>query len=250
MPLNELEFEYNGVIFGGTTQYAVTQIEGLDPTDAREEEVQKAIDHGSYVYSEFLDKRRIIFAGYVNAGTPTALETAMAPFKAAFRNQLTAQPLKLKLPGQVQKRVYCQPRRRSWPTTLDYTLGFGEWTVELTAGDPRIYDDVESIRTGSGAAVNDGDFSTFPTVTITGAATNPTITNTTTGESLRVNTVMGVGDNLVIDFLEKTIMLNGTSIYGSLDSAVSDFFDLEPGSNAITYSGGGVMEMRWRSAWY
>lgn len=246
-----LEFDYRGLVFGGGTDYSVTNIEGLSPPDAREDEIEKAVDHGSYIYSEFLEARRIVFEGFIAVADVETLETRIAAMKTAFRNQLTPQPLLLRLPGQAQKRCFCQPKRRHFTMDNDYANGYSEWAVELKAGDPRLYADTESSIAGNGDAVNEGDFSSHPLVTISGAAVNPTITNTTTGETLRILHTTVAADVLVVDFFEKTVMLNGSiSKYGAVDPSASDFFDLEPGSNVISYAGGGAFEMRWRSAWY
>lgn len=248
----ELEYQYGAVTFGGATDYSVTRVEGLaSPPDAREELIDKAIEHGSYQFAPFLKERVIIFEGFIAVADVTTLEARIASMKASFRNQLSAQPLYFRLPGQPQKRVYCTPKRRHFTMDNDYANGYSEWAAEFTAGDPRLYADVEDSITGNGTATNDGDIGTYPIVTITGPATDPSITNSTTSEELQINETLVGGDELIIDFLERTVVLNGTvSKYGSLEPTASDFFDLEPGNNSIVYAGGGTMEMRWRSAWY
>lgn len=244
---SDWEFVYNGITLGGDT-YPLMVIEGFAPPDSREDVSDKAIDHGAYVYAQYLQPRRITLQGFVIDNSPAAFQTKLDALVAAFYPVTAILPMVRKVPGRIQERVYCVPTKRNYNINLDFSLGYTEWAVQLIAGDPRIYDDAESTLAGSGAAVNAGNFPTEPSVTITGAANNPTITNVTTGEMLKVNVVMGAGDELLIDFAQRTIKLNGVTAYGSMDLA-SVWWDLEPGNNDITYAGGGAMTMRWRSAW-
>lgn len=250
MPLNDTEFRYNGLLMGGDTSYSITRVDGLEPVDSREDELEKAVDHGSFVYAEYLTARMITIQGFIIANDPTALEALVDALSAAFMPSRMNVPLTFKQPGRTELRSYCKRLRAAWPYDLDRTLGYTEWAVGLKAGDPRLYAETESVLNAAGVAVNAGRFPTDPVVTIVGPALNPRVTNTTTGEFVQVNTNLAAGQTLIIDPFEKNITVNGATVY-HLRETGSSWWDLEPGNNNIAVTGltGGTFEMRWRSAW-
>lgn len=247
--LADEEYEFNGLVIGGGTDYAITLVEGLDEAVVREEALDKAADHGSFVYAQFLEPRRITLQGEIMAHTVANLATMTDALKRAFSALENPLPLGYKHSGEVQKRVNCHPIRRAMPRTVEASLGYAVFTVQLLAGDPRLYDESESTITADGDAENEGSFPSPPIVTITGAAVNPRITNTRTGLFVQINETLVGGDSLVIDFAERTVEKNGVSIYHSFDPS-SRWWQLEPGSNDIEFTGiTGTKELAWRSAW-
>lgn len=90
---------------------------------------------------------------------------------------------------------------------------------------------------------NAGSAETPVLMTITGPAVNPAVTNQTTGQTIRVNATLSVGDVLVISTTpgQKSVKLtqNGTEsdAFALIDLA-SVFFQLVPGVNVITYDSG------------
>jgi tail protein len=87
-------------------------------------------------------------------------------------------------------------------------------------------------------ATNTGQVDSPVSILITGACTNPKITNLTTGEFIKLkNLTMISTDQLVIDtaFGQKKVELNGASIFNKLDPA-STFFSLIKGDNEIDFS--------------
>lgn len=69
-----------------------------------------------------------------------------------------------------------------------------------------------------------------------GAVSNPSLSNLTTGESIRVVTEMAEGDRLIISTIpgQKTVTLNGVNIIQRIDRT-SVFFQMQQGENIITY---------------
>lgn len=245
-----LAFKYQNLTIGEGTDYAVTVIEGLDSPDSREDHVDKALEHGSFPYAQYLEARRITFEGFCVSEGPAALDALKNSMFANVVPQAAVRPLIFRLAGDTHdKRVWCVPTKRHFPYNNDYTLGYGEWALEFFAGDPRIYHDTESFITTDDVADNEGTFPTYPVVTITGGSNNPRIENADTGEFLQLNTTSVGGDVIVIDFLNKTIQKNNVSIYSTKDT-LSEWWDLEPGDNNIVFTGiTGTKELRWRSAW-
>jgi hypothetical protein len=82
--------------------------------------------------------------------------------------------------------------------------------------------------------INSGDVETSVTLEITGTATNPKVTNKTTGEYIKVNRTLTADDTLIITtaFGNKRVEQNGVNVFNYIDID-STFFDLEVGDNII-----------------
>jgi phage-related protein len=100
--------------------------------------------------------------------------------------------------------------------------------LPLTVGDSQVL--------GAVTVDNDGDDDAHPVWTIQGPATNATLTNTTTGQSLALTRTLTGTDTVVIDTRERrqTALLNGvTNLWPNL-SDDSTLWPLEPGRNHLT----------------
>lgn len=90
------------------------------------------------------------------------------------------------------------------------------------------------------AATNLGNIPSYPNaVTVYGPVTNPTITNSATGESLTVNVTLSSGSDVLIIQYSKdsfSITKNGTNV-ASLLSSGSTLFKIKPGINNIQLTG-------------
>ena len=85
--------------------------------------------------------------------------------------------------------------------------------------------------------INDGDIETPVIIEIRGTANNPKIANKTTGEFIKINRTLLIGDVLTITthFGNKRVEINGTNALHYIDLA-STFFNLHPGDNVIEFS--------------
>lgn len=83
-----------------------------------------------------------------------------------------------------------------------------------------------------GSAVNAGNFACPVIFTITGTSVNPKITNSTTGQELKLNTTLLEGEVIVIDTKLGTIEKDGVDISSSLDVS-SVYLKLAPGTNNL-----------------
>ena len=85
-------------------------------------------------------------------------------------------------------------------------------------------------------AVNEGDVSTPVTIEFRGPAINPTVTNLTTGEFIKVNRELGEDDILTVStaFGEKYVRINGENAFHYIDLE-SVFWSLVPGLNVLSY---------------
>lgn len=89
-------------------------------------------------------------------------------------------------------------------------------------------------------ANNVGNIPSYPTaVTVVGPATNPIVTNTSTGESFQVNVTLSTGSDVLTLIYDKdtfTITKNGVNV-ASLLTNTSVLWKLHPGDNVIQLSG-------------
>jgi hypothetical protein len=130
-----------------------------------------------------------------------------------------------------------------------HSLLRADFEIPLTAPDPRKLANTATTLAGAGTATNTGNFAASPTLTVTGAAAGPiVIANTTAGKTITISTAVPGGQQLVVNFRARTILLNGVSRY-DLVAATPQWFDIAPGNNTITYSGGGTPSLSWNDSW-
>lgn len=109
--------------------------------------------------------------------------------------------------------------------------------------------------TGQLLAENNGNVTTYPVFTITGPGSNPSIFNATTNQTISFAYTLAAGETLVVDTLNRTVMLNGTTNrYSALDFTTTSWFGLVPGVNDLrliypSYSTGAALQVQWRHAW-
>lgn len=101
--------------------------------------------------------------------------------------------------------------------------------------------------------VNLGNEDTPISFTIKGPGEGFTVRNDTTQKQFRINYAISVGDEIVIDTKNKTVLLNGTyNIYSALEGY---FWELVSGTNRIFFIADSdadentLLEMRWRDAY-
>lgn len=73
----------------------------------------------------------------------------------------------------------------------------------------------------------------LPTITITGPANNPILTNITTGQAIQFNGNILSTQTLIINTDEKTAKLNSTSVIWKISG---DWLELAPGNNRMSFS--------------
>ena len=90
-------------------------------------------------------------------------------------------------------------------------------------------------------------------VVVEGPVSQPTVTNTTTGDTFTVDVTVPDGDVLTVDAREFTATI--TDGYGGVESVLGDvsraqveIMTVAPSTNHFTASGG-TMHVRWRPAW-
>ena len=86
---------------------------------------------------------------------------------------------------------------------------------------------------GFGVVTNAGNVSGYPKFTIIGTCSNLTLANATTGESMTLAVSLDTDDVLIVDCLEREILLNGVR---RIDLKQGDWLTIAPGDNDIGFS--------------
>lgn len=277
------EMEYNGLLLGGTTDYSISQIDGLLDIPALTSGDQVLLRrHGLHPGDDFLQGRAVTVTLEIYASSDSAFETAMDNLLDAVVPGGAEIPLVFQVPGVAggsKSLIYARPRRRSLGVNWSYYHRVPTMTIEFEATDPRVYSASESsdsvaVATTSGGltfnatpdfsfgvagtggtiqATNSGNFATGAVFTVNGPCTNPRIENLTSGKTIEIDITLATGSYLTVDTEARTVLLNGTaSRYSSLTST-SEWFDLDPGTNEVKYRAttatGSTLDAAWRSAW-
>lgn len=160
--------------------------------------------------------------------------------------------------GSTPSRYYVRPRDIPTPPISEFNGLAAPFTLYLLARNPRRFKQAQDTLSGAGTAVNDGDYRTWPTLTITmtgaGSGTyaitnNPTLAGIPT-KTLTLNlSGRSNGQVVVVDMERRKITVDGVETPSLFVSG--DFFELEPGDNAITYANttNATSQLAWRDAW-
>lgn len=271
---------FNGLAFGPTTKVHVSGHQGLaDLPEMRQSDVLRGNRDGSYRGLDLAGQRAILLDLTIIGDDHADFLTQYAAVEAATVPQPN-QELPLYLFGS-SKLVYCRPRHRSLPAETDHYQRTGVCSLEFVASDPRIYDATLSTSTvganiaaggvkfsvkfnlkftgGSGSpgiiqAQNIGSLTTYPVATIQGPCATPTLWNDALGLYVSFGLALAGSDQLVIDFLERTVVLNGTASRRSSMTTGSTWWGLPANSTSqIRYTAasatGSTCGLVWRSAW-
>lgn len=277
--LNDWEYYYDPLTFGGEQPFGLTLVEGLHPPESRTDIVNRSEGHGAFIHAGFLVHRTLTMSGDM-AGDPVSFANRINTWREAFAPRRSEKELHFKKPHEVQKMVKCVPVRRFYPENPRFSINYMTWNVQLLASDPRIYSATEhsqvieptepvdgidpaftfdvavggSAESGTEIATNDGVFGSPHKVRIDGPVLNPKILNLTTEEWTELVIELADGDFIEIDYLDKTVTLNGqTSRYNVLPGS-NKWWVLEPGSQEIQFISDAVdantqLTITWRDCW-
>jgi hypothetical protein len=288
MALAAYQVSFNGVTMGDGTNVDIVSLTGFDalPT-INQSDIDRLRDWGQYSGSYFSTGRELVLSVEISdtTGSDTSFRTTIDAFAAAMQTQPdTELPFAVCLPGwaQASRQANVRVTDRQLVVDYPYTRHFATASVTFWATDPRIYDSTSttvtasqpsltggtpwpivwpapwgSIVTGTAAVnvVNVGTFETRPVLTLTGPISNPSITNTGTGQSLTFQgLVLGGSDTLVVDFRAHTAIVNGSSNARGTLTAASAWFLFPPGTTSLVLTGGATtsgtqLSCTYQSAW-
>lgn len=264
--------------------YEIQSIEGLaGMPEIRTSDLVIAGRPGQRGGIDIVDSRTVTITIEIYAWDAPSFTSAVAALREVFHPlRTTTLPLTFKLPGiadGVTAQLNCRPRRLALPMVPTYWNDSATAVVELFAPDPVFY--AETLNTqsttlpsagggmtfdltfdvvfgaisvgGSIYAVNEGSWPADSIIRIDGPVTNPRIENLTTGETLSLLIVIASGEFIELDTQQRTVLLGGTANRYSKLTDSSVWFQIQPGTNEITFRAtdatDATMQLQWRSTW-
>ncbi len=276
----EFQLSNTGVRLNGTGVIPYIDIEkvsGLDSAPYRETLRDHEGQDGGFIDAEFETGRDIILEGTV-FGSLNNVEPYLDAIKANFAPSTVPIPFYFKSTGVSERVIFVKPRgvRFDWDTAR--RLGMTKIQFLMYAEDPRIYDNnlISQVISYGGPATTGfgfpfgfnlsfgavvppngsyiiviGNRPTPAILTITGPVDQPRIVNDTDGKTMIFNVTLAGGETLVIDLVNRTVLLNGTTNRrNTLQSA--DWFLFQPGNTFIRFggvTGTGTLTVSYRNAW-
>lgn len=153
---DDYQYEFNAFLSGSGTGTFMTKVDGvMSPPDTIQHHNNAGLSrHGvDYGYEQF-DARRIPFDFSIDGANGPAAESTYSQFAGAYMmtpayqsaigmTPLTGQvidvPFVMKRPGKAARVAFAHTIRRALVSTGDLAMGLFQGSVELLAGDPRIY---------------------------------------------------------------------------------------------------------------
>lgn len=278
MPLNNYQFQYNTFQFGGTgSPFQILNIEGLESLpELRVQDDNRGYNDGMFTGRDFLGGRTITMEILTLAGNGNSafqnfslLQAALIPTSSYTTPAITATTAPgllqfLLSASDIEMRIGARVRGRQTPVNPDFTYGFIRSQYTFFCPDPRYYSNTLQsaslspsatlgrgynriyplvYQSGSGSfstpLTSNGTVMTYPTITITGPASNIVISNNTTSQYLAFSSSLNAGDTLVIDLYQRLITLNGLAARNTL-LGNSTWFGLNPGTTNLSFSATGT----------
>jgi len=257
----------------------IDTISGLDSPAFRESQRDHEGTDGDFLDAEFELGRDLLLSGTIYTD-PNDPETYLDALRFNFAPSRTLVPFYFKSPNKPERVLFVKPRGVRYDINSLRRTGLSAAQFQMHAEDPRIYTSLlkqtvlsagsaitlgrgynKSYNHGYGTIVtvpdsftvtNAGNRPAPATITITGPVTTPQIVSDTAGATLTFNITLDVSDVLVIDLLNHTVVLNGsTNRRGTLLAA--NWFLLQPGDNIMRYRTaiGSVTTatVAWRDTW-
>lgn len=210
----QYQFKDTGILWNGDTALPfidVTKVTGLDMPDIDASIVELDSRHGGYGFSKYSDSRTLVISGTLYAN-PSTVDVTTDAIKANFAPDDTEYPFYFKGAGVSQRYIMCKSLGVKYDIDRLRSIGSCPIQASLFAGDPRAYVDNAPIGMAANTnyyPANSGNVETFPTFVITGAFSGLTMANNSTGQVVTLNTSVGAGYTVVVDFLLKCVTLNG-----------------------------------------
>lgn len=256
--------------------------EGMDSPDLRVSRYVRHGEHGAFVSNHFYGGRLITLTGTMEGSTPTEYQQLRRQLMEKLRYQKSSTGVPIlrtmkvttldSLAVQASVVLVAPPMLKAEKmTTADFLLQFFSpdyaWysqqvnteSFAVPSGGGAIYPVIYPVTyapaTGGAKIVtNAGTVESYPVLILNGPLNNPIIRNTTVNRYIELNLTISTGEQLIVDMLKKTAILNGsTPVVANLSSG-SKYWWLEPGDNAVsiqTSNGGdaGNVQLQWRNAY-
>lgn len=231
----EYQFMDGGVLLNGSSSILpfidVTNVKGLDLPSIESKTSEYDGRHGGYVYAQYTSTRTIIIDANLYAATNN-VDAALVPLIANFMPRENDAPFYFKGAGIQQQYIMCKPIGLNYDITTLRRFGVCNIQIQLEAGDPIKYIDKAPVTVNSGSTVtltNNGLVTTYPVVSLVGAASEVSVFNANTGETVTMTYNTDADDVSVIDFTRRDCTINDQKASGFLTSF--GWFGLEPGKS-------------------
>jgi hypothetical protein len=281
--LNNYSFAFNGFVFGGAgSPYQILSVDGLESLpELRVQDDNRGYNDGMFSGRDFYSARTISIILNIFSSTG---QSAFQNYNTFQNNLLPQQSGTTVLQFQLSNAnslqlVYGRVRKLRATIDPEYTYGYIRAQLEIFCPDPKYYDN--TLQTGSmvvsnplgrtynriyplvygggSSAVttpvnNAGWTTTYPTVTINGPITNPTVGNTTTGNYITISGTYSNTDSVVLDLDNKLITVNGASARNLMQGS-STWFGAPPGTSQFYLTGTATLAgttaaiVTWRNAY-
>lgn len=260
------------------TMWRVTNFEGWwSSPKPRLALSNRGADHGAFDAPAYFEPRVMTLEGVAVSPNRATHLLARDIVVSVCADPAVLYPLVVTEPDRPIRR--CLVRQSAEVKVADVSDRVCRWSMVLVAPDPFRYANAETAVTltlPSGAdaglslpftvpfiipmsgvgenratVVNAGTFATRPTVVFQGPVTDPAIVNLTQGKTLAFNVTITSGQTLVVDFANRSVLLDGTVSRAYTIAYGSAWWDLQPGSNDIQYAGvgSGTALLTYRSSW-
>ena len=267
--LSDYSFAFNNFVFGGgNSVYQVLAVDGLESLPSiRNQDDNRGYFDGMFTGRDFLSGRNITITFLTLGGGGNSAQTNFNLFQQALLPQTSGTtPLQFQMSsaGGLQ-RVDARVRSRTTVIDPDYTYGYIKSQISFFCPDPNYYDDTLEVSTfslstpngrpynriyplvyGGGTyanytpITNNGWATTYPTITITGPITNPTVGNFTDSLYLTVQGSFLSTDTIIVDLGNRIVTVNGNAAR-NLVAGGSNWFAAAPGVTQFYLAGSGTL---------
>lgn len=252
---------FNGINLADNTNYILSKLDGIYKIPIRVSQEDITYGDGGNIWSRQYGIRVITIEGEVTGSTASSFLNAMHNLMVASSIKFDIIPLTITLWDGRSKTINVKvtenpdvPLDEGMVTYADYRMVLSAenpffqdiviqtYTVFLShGGGTRVPTRVPlSLSFGSGGSIvvnNSGDISSYPQFYITGAITNATITNTTTGQSFSINTSLTDGQTVTVSFDSKGLYCTLQDGSNYMPYLIGSIFPIIQGNNTIVFSG-------------
>ena len=259
--IDTLQIHSNTKDFGYLVQIP---IQGLEAPSYRLSSYQKPGEHGAFVSNLLYGDRRITLEGLIFANSLSAYELKRRGLEEILSVKRDSNgvpiPKLLKFKTQDDKSLQVNVHPASKPKIDITNLTNGRFLIDLIAEDYVLEDQSSSSTSltpptgggiiyaviypvtyasatgGSETIVNNGNAESWPILTLDGPLTNPRVFSQTLDREMVLNMNLALGDQVIIDMKNKTIIQGGITNRLNKKTDESKWWWLDPGSNQIIFS--------------
>lgn len=260
---NSYSFSFNGQVFGGAgSPYQVLSVDGLEGVpEIRSQDDNRGYNDGMFSGQDFYGGRTIsIIFNTFGSGATSAQTNFNTIQNILLPQQSGTTPLYFLMPPSGEQFINARVRALRTTVNPEYTYGYITSQVDFFCPNPfyfdstlqtaslsvsnplgRTYNRIYNLIYGGGSlatttpVTNSGRVTAYPTITLNGPITNPTLGNVTQNKYLTFTGTYSNTDSLVVDLYNKLVTLNGVTARNLLTSG--DWFSAPVGTTQFYMTG-------------